>query len=134
MLTFVDTEAHTRGMTQTIEQGTYRNTVPSRVSDRVRVAMTVGREGDRYVPLRVHLFDLRSVAEAREEFGATLADATEFVQSTSCVECGEVSSDITGCASCGVKLCRCALVLQHDDELACRDCDRPCYGRCCSED
>lgn len=77
---------------------------------------------------------MTSVELAREEFGATLADAQAFVEATCCTGCGQAAEDAQECAGCDTRLCACALVTQHDDSLACADCDRPCYGRCCYED
>jgi hypothetical protein len=54
-------------MTQTLARpGTYMNTVPARVSDRVQMAQTVGYRD--HGGVRLYRYDLVSVAEAREEF------------------------------------------------------------------
>lgn len=77
---------------------------------------------------------MTSVELAREEFGASLADAQAFVLNTCCTGCGQSAEEAKECRSCGVQLCDCALFTEHDNEQACTDCYRPCYGRCCYED
>jgi len=122
-------------MTQTIARpGTYMNTVPARVSDRVQMAQTVGYR-DSHLGLRLYRYDLVSVAEAREEFGATLEDARSFVGNSTCQECGLAACELRECFECETKGCACLIREgDHDDHYWCADCTRPCYGRCCTDD
>lgn len=119
-------------MTQTIARpGTYRDTVPAQVSYRVQMAQTVGYRD--HGGVRLYRYDLVSVAEAREEFGATLEDAREFVGNTTCQECGLAACELVECYGCEVKACGC-LVREgdHDDHTWCDDCAPVCGGDCCA--
>jgi hypothetical protein len=117
-------------MTQTLARpGTYMNTVPARVSDRVQMAQTVGYRD--HGGVRLYRYDLVSVEDARVEF----PDPIEFVGNTTCQECGIAACELVECFGCGAKGCACLIREgDHDRHDWCEDCTRPCYGRCCTDD
>ena len=80
-------------------------------------------------------FPMRTPAEAREEFGATLADAKAFVLETTCTECATEACSTTSCGDCGAPTCACHTDPHDDDRWFCADCQPPaCLGRCCDDD
>jgi hypothetical protein len=94
------------------------------------VAITTTRFGAR--THRLVTFPMTSVEQAREEFGATLADAKAFVLEASCTECGVEACSTQPCESCGAPTCGCLTGPHHDGMWFCEDCQPPaCFGRCC---
>lgn len=82
---------------------------------------------------------MTSVDFAREEFGATLAEAQAFVLETCCTVCGmsndEVNVTDRACRGCGIAACDC-LVSEDghsDDVFWCNGCRPACGGYCCND-
>jgi len=98
----------------------------------VRMAQTVGYASQSN--FRLYLYDLRSVAKAREEFGPTLADAQAFVENATCNECGLAKCELRECFGCGEVGCDCIRSEgEHDDHDWCRECFPVCGGPCCND-
>lgn len=101
------------------------------------MAMTVSnfRSG-----VRLHIFPMTSVNAARAEFGATLADARDFVMGTTCNECGvEKSAALVtdrACHGCSKQGCDCVLTEDpHErDTFWCEDCQPMCLCTACDPD
>lgn len=90
------------------------------------------------VGVRLHLVPLTSVDLAREEFGATLADAEAFVLTTCCTECGmdAEATQLRECRDCEAPGCDCVLFEDpHSPGVFwCSGCMQVCGGYCCNED
>lgn len=90
------------------------------------------------VGVRLHLVPLTSVDFAREEFGASLADARAFVLTTCCTECGmdadAATSPLRECYGCGIQACDCLVSedAHGGDAVFCNDCRLVCGGYCCN--